>query len=254
MSGEGFLSRWSRRKRGVEPEAAPEPPAPGRAAPMPAAPSAVPPAAFPAVGPDPAAAADAFDPASLPPLESLGPESDFTAFLKPNVPALLRQAALRRMWSLDPGIRDFVGPADYAWDFNAADGVPGFSPELGGNLRKLLAQAIGAPPEPEEDEAAAEDAEAGAPQGSPAGEAAVAEGPMEGPVDGSLDGPLEGAPPLPSLASAPLTPLRLSPLPEAAPAVTAAGETAAGEAGPGETAPAEAALPARRRHGGAVPQ
>src|SRR5690606_12871261 len=58
------------------------------------------------------------------------------------------------MWSLDPGIRDFMGPADYAWDFNAPDGVPGFALELGGDVKRLLAQAIGAPPEPEETEVA----------------------------------------------------------------------------------------------------
>jgi hypothetical protein len=36
-----------------------------------------------------------------------------------------------------------MGPADYAWDFNAPDGVPGFALQLGGDLQKLLAQAIG---------------------------------------------------------------------------------------------------------------
>jgi hypothetical protein len=63
---------------------------------------------------------------------------------------------LRRAWSLDPAIRDFIGPADYAWDFNAPDGVPGFALELGGDAMKLLSHALGldAPaPKPEEDEA-----------------------------------------------------------------------------------------------------
>jgi hypothetical protein len=87
--------------------------------------------------------APAFDPASLPAVETLTPESDLTAFLRAEVPAALRQAALRRMWSLDPAIRDYIGPADYAWDFNAPDGVPGFALELGGDVRRLLAQAIG---------------------------------------------------------------------------------------------------------------
>jgi hypothetical protein len=121
---EGFLSRWSRRKRGadVEPEAAPAPPA---------------------VVPD-APELPAFDPASLPPVEGLTAASDFTAFLRAEVPAALRQAALRRAWTLDPAIRDFIGPADYAWDYNAPDGVPGFALELGGDVKRLLAQAIGA--------------------------------------------------------------------------------------------------------------
>jgi hypothetical protein len=50
---------------------------------------------------------------------------------------------LRRAWSLDPAIRDFIGPADYAWDFNAPDGVPGFALELGGDAMKLLSHALG---------------------------------------------------------------------------------------------------------------
>jgi hypothetical protein len=128
---EGFLARWSRRKR-----AAAEPPAP---APLPAPPEAV---------PEPPPVPE-FDPASLPAVESLTLESDLTAFLRAEVPAALRQAALRRMWSLDPAIRDYVGPADYAWDFNAPDGMPGFALELGGDVKRLLTQAIGLSEEPE---------------------------------------------------------------------------------------------------------
>jgi hypothetical protein len=81
--------------------------------------------------------------------------------MRPGVPAWLRTAALRRIWSLDPEIRSFVGPADYAWDYNAPDGVPGFALELGGDVKRLLAQAIGAEEEkperpPEEPPAEAE--------------------------------------------------------------------------------------------------
>jgi hypothetical protein len=126
---EGFLSRWSRRKRAATQPPAPEP---------------VPPEATPEAAPLPE-----FDPTSLPPVESLTLESDLTAFLRAEVPAALRQAALRRMWSLDPAIRDYIGPADYAWDFNAPDGVPGFALELGGDVKRLLAQAIGLGEEPE---------------------------------------------------------------------------------------------------------
>ena len=142
---EGFLSRWSRRKRAVVEGRAPEeamPPAPLEA--KPEAPPAEP--------------EDEFDPASLPPIESLTIESDFKAFLHRKVPLDLRAAALRRAWSLDPAIRDFIGPADYAWDFNAPDGVPGFALELGGDAMKLLSHALGldAPP-PKPDSAEAED-------------------------------------------------------------------------------------------------
>lgn len=250
MSGEGFLGRWSRRKRGLgraEPDP-PPPPAAARpeAAPPEAGPAAAPPAAPPAV--------PAFDPASLPPLESLGPQSDFTAFLKPDVPALLRQAALRRMWSLDPGIRDFVGPADYAWDFNAPDGVPGFALELGGDVRRLLAQAIGSPPEPEEEAREAALAEA-PPAETPAIETPAAEVPV-------AETPLgEGAPEAPAGISADPAPdtladaapaLRPVPL-RLSPAVPLEPQQPTPEAPPGAPEAGPALAP-RRRHGGAVPQ
>ena len=129
--GEGFLSRWSRRKRAVVEGRAPEEPT------LPPPAEAPPPEALPA---EPE---DEFDLASLPPVESLTIESDFKAFLHRKVPLDLRAAALRRAWSLDPAIRDFIGPADYAWDFNAPDGVPGFALELGGDAMKLLSHALG---------------------------------------------------------------------------------------------------------------
>jgi hypothetical protein len=157
--GEGFLSRWSRRKRAVVEGRAPEEAAPP--APVEAKPETL-----------PAEPEDDFDLASLPPVDSLTIESDFTAFLHRKVPLELRSAALRRAWSLDPAIRDFIGPADYAWDFNAPDGVPGFALELGGDAMKLLSHALGldAPaPKPEEDKApeAPAMAEAPAPEATP---------------------------------------------------------------------------------------
>ncbi len=157
--GEGFLSRWSRRKRAVVEGRAPEEAAPP--APLEAKPETL-----------PAEPEDDFDLTSLPPVESLNIESDFTAFLHRKVPLELRSAALRRAWSLDPAIRDFIGPADYAWDFNAPDGVPGFALELGGDAMKLLSHALGldAPaPKPEEDKApeAPAMAEAPAPEAAP---------------------------------------------------------------------------------------
>jgi hypothetical protein len=146
--GEGFLSRWSRRKRAVvegrAPEEAPPP------APLEAKPEAL-----------PAEPEDEFDLTSLPPIESLTIESDFKAFLHRKVPLDLRAAALRRAWSLDPAIRDFIGPADYAWDFNAPDGVPGFALELGGDAMKLLSHALGLDaPAPKPDSAEPEETRA----------------------------------------------------------------------------------------------
>lgn len=140
MSEEGFLSRWSQRKRAT---------LRGETPPEPAAEASLVVTSDPA--PEPAAEASEappFDPASLPPLETLTAESDFLPFLARNVPALLKRAAMRRMWSLDIGIRDYVGPADYAWDYNAVGGVPGSSLDLIGDIGKHLAQAIGATPDP----------------------------------------------------------------------------------------------------------
>jgi hypothetical protein len=149
---EGFLSRWSRRKRDAveQPlaEAAPDAPLPDAAQPE-AQPEAL--AKAPADDQPPAGRAACpipevpeIDPASLPPVESLTIESDFGQFLRPGVPTLLRNAALRRMWSLDPAIRDYIGPVDYQWDFNTPGGLPfGFANELVGDVSKLLAQAIG---------------------------------------------------------------------------------------------------------------
>jgi hypothetical protein len=149
---EGFLSRWSRRKRdAVErplPEVAPDAPLPDAAQPE-AQPEALAKAPaddqqLPGRAACPIPEVPEIDPASLPPVESLTIESDFGQFLRPGVPTLLRNAALRRMWSLDPAIRDYIGPVDYQWDFNTPGGLPfGFSNELVGDVSKLLAQAIG---------------------------------------------------------------------------------------------------------------
>ena len=224
MSGEeeGFLARWSRRKRqaaalprdGEPPEPDPAP-APISALP-PAAEGELPPPA--AEAPAPAEAPEDM-PADLPPLESLTAGSDITPFLRPQVPAALRQAALRRLWSLDPAIRDFVGPADYAWDYNAPGGVPGFALELGGEARRLLAQAIGLGPEPED----------GRRDAPPAPEATAPAAAPEEPLS-----PPESVPPEPE------------PRPSA-PAALADGST---EPAP---EPGEAEPPIRRRHGGARP-
>jgi hypothetical protein len=62
----------------------------------------------------------------LVPLEAIGPETDIRAFLAVGVPSELTRAALRRAWLSDPTIRDFVGLADYDWDFNTPGSMPGF--------------------------------------------------------------------------------------------------------------------------------
>lgn len=143
MSGdEGFLTRWSRRKEAAR-----------RSEDVPA-PVEVPEEAAASVA---EAEAQALAPPEedapvpieeLPPIESIGPETDLTPWLKRNVPPAWRQAALRRLWVSDPGIRDFVGLADYDWDWNTPGGMPGYGPlDIGEDMRKrLLAAVEGAPP------------------------------------------------------------------------------------------------------------
>jgi len=91
-------------------------------------------------------AAPPFDPASLPPIQSINAASDVRAFLAPGVPVELTRAALRRAWATDPTIRDFVGIAENQWDFTRPDGAPGFGPlDLTPELRRLVSELCGNP-------------------------------------------------------------------------------------------------------------
>jgi len=64
--------------------------------------------------------------AKLTPIENFTVETDLAPFLREGIPSSLRNAALRKMWALDPEIRDRVGDAlDYAYDWNVPGGVPG---------------------------------------------------------------------------------------------------------------------------------
>jgi len=67
-----------------------------------------------------------FDPASLPSIGSITADTDIVAFLKSDVPTELTRAALRRAWTSDPAIRDFIGIAENQWDFNDPKGMAGF--------------------------------------------------------------------------------------------------------------------------------
>ena len=107
MSGdESFLARWSRRKRNVAAQADAEKNPPPSAAEIAKTVS-------PTTG-------EAPPPIPLPPIESIASGSDITAFLAPGVPLELARAALRRAWTTDPAIRDFIGLSENAWDFNSS--------------------------------------------------------------------------------------------------------------------------------------
>ena len=128
MTSDPFLSRWSKRKQAARSAehgpniAAPQPePRASDAASEPGAPN-------PGSGATTPAEAELTpeEIAKLPSAEELTADTDISMFLRKGVPAALRNAALRRMWSLDPKIRDFIGDArDYAYDWNTPDGVPG---------------------------------------------------------------------------------------------------------------------------------
>ena len=86
-----------------------------------------------------------FDPASLPTIGSIGAESNIGAFLEAGVPGDLARAALRRAWSLDPAIRDFVGLSENSWDFNAPGTMAGFGPIDGEEVERLLTKLLEEP-------------------------------------------------------------------------------------------------------------
>jgi hypothetical protein len=132
-----FLARWSRRKREAAPDARKQPKpenAGGGAASRAAA------AALSSGETQPA-----FDPASLPPIESIVAGTDISAFLAAGVPADLTRAALRRVWSSDPMIRDFVGLSENSWDFNAPGAMPGFGPIDKEEVARLVTRLLGEP-------------------------------------------------------------------------------------------------------------
>ncbi len=54
------------------------------------------------------------------------PDSDIRAFLEKGVPVALTKAALRRAWTADPAIRDFMRIAENQWDFTDPTSIPGF--------------------------------------------------------------------------------------------------------------------------------
>jgi hypothetical protein len=146
---ENFLLRWSRRK-----QAATQAAEPAKSAPRPESAAAQHDAAGTREpqsrntsgaaqnAPDPGA--PALDSTSLPAIEAITAATDIRAFLAAGVPAELTRAALRRAWTSDPKIRDFVGLADYDWDFNTPGSMAGFGPLEGADaLRVQAARWVG---------------------------------------------------------------------------------------------------------------
>ena len=83
----------------------------------------------------------------LPPIDSIDASTDLSPWLKKKLPESWKRAALSRVWAADPTISQFTGLADYAWDWNVPDGVPGFGPlRATDDVVQLLAQAMGQTP------------------------------------------------------------------------------------------------------------
>jgi hypothetical protein len=116
MNNEQFLARWSRRKQEAkagDAERAVEEATEAHASSETAASESVP---------------LELNVLNLPPMESIDAATDITAFLRKGIPQELSLAALRRAWSTDPAIRDYMGLAENAWDFNDPNAMAGFGP------------------------------------------------------------------------------------------------------------------------------
>jgi hypothetical protein len=172
----GFLSRWSRRK--IEARRPDEPQA--------------------QTGPADAVqdAEAAIDPATLPPIESLTAESDFSIFLKKGVPPALRAAALRRLWLVEPSVVNYQPLVEYNWDFTA----PGYGELLPTDDVARMAQRVfsGFSQQPKAEEPPGIEAgnETGPPALPPPDETAVADlQPSATAAEPEPDGEAEVAPP-----------------------------------------------------------
>lgn len=169
---ENFLSRWSRRKQEAEHPPSQQEGGSGertateRQADVGADASAQQPGGRDKPEPE-------FDVSSLPPIDSIESTTDIRTFLQKGVPQELTRAALRRAWTTDPGIRDFIEVAENQWDFATGSNLPGFGPLLPtDDVRRLVAEVFeGTPklpvPEPQADVAEAGQSEQVSPANRP---------------------------------------------------------------------------------------
>ena len=136
---DGFLGRWSRRKRAVAHAA-------NAASAASAAQEGERQMPLAAVEPQPGSSADGqpddrprdpetgalIDPMlveQLPAIADIAQAGDLSGFLNTGVPEALRREALRAAWAADPMISSYVSPAlDYAYDYNTPGAVHGFGP------------------------------------------------------------------------------------------------------------------------------
>ena len=125
---DGLFARWSRRKRAVRRVEVQISDKAAQAADA----RAVEKDADPQISVNVSANTEA--PVSMPSLKDLTAAGDLSAFLRDGVPTALKNAAMRKMWSLDPAIRDHIGLSEYAWDFNQPGSMGGFGPLEAGKV------------------------------------------------------------------------------------------------------------------------
>jgi Protein of unknown function (DUF3306) len=222
MSDEEFLARWSRLKGKARAD---------NDAPQPAEPTQARGPAPPSDGVEDPPTPDV-DLSSLPPLDSIDAATDIAAFLRKGIPQELSRAALRRAWTTDPAIRDFVGLAENAWDFNDPTAMPGFGPLdcSEAELRALVDRIVGG---------VREAAEA---LPNPPGEAKEV-----GRMVSSGHDPAQEPKPAEAIAAAPCTTDESAPVePASSPAAPQPSITARGDS--------EEPSVRRRTHGGALPR
>ena len=95
--------------------------------------------------------AEEVDLSKLPPIESIGPETDIRAFLQKGIPPELTRAALRRVWTSDPTIRNFIGIAENQYDFATGSDIPGFGPltpadDVARMVSQIMREGVPRPP------------------------------------------------------------------------------------------------------------
>jgi len=124
---ESFLGRWSRRKQSAPEQVEAEDARleRERIAQEPATPN--PPAQVAGAAPDGGPSHEPVDRGAaslnLPSLESLTPQADFTSFMKPEVPAQLKNAALKKLFT-DPHFNVMDGLDTYIDDYTKEDPIP----------------------------------------------------------------------------------------------------------------------------------
>ena len=139
---DNFLSRWSRRKSEARAQPGKDEDASSTSGEQ-QRPGSVPSAGSPLATATNTPAPE-FDVSSLPSIDSIGAQTDISVFMQKGVPAALRHAALRRAWSADPNIRDFLGPTENYWDAAGPEGIPGFGDlDPGLDVRRMVAELFG---------------------------------------------------------------------------------------------------------------